>query len=172
MNHYDFREGLRYSDDVINAVRYGYQYRKESEQPEPSFSRNCLLETSEILLWLGQNVINGIAFDLFKEITTKLYQLFIKEDSPLAKYIDPLFVEERELKKFYDYVKEFNQHSMAVTEKQFEYIKDEVRADYYGKEVAKIINQENRLPTHEEYLRIFREAESHADSVLSPKLKV
>ena len=48
----DFREGLRYSDNVKNAVRYGYQYRKESEVPESSAIHNCILETSEILLWL------------------------------------------------------------------------------------------------------------------------
>lgn len=167
MSSFDFLEGLQYSNDVYYAVRYGYQYRKEAEAPESTYSHNFILGTSEILLWLGQNVINGVTFDILKKLAIRLYDFLKKDGSPLAN-IDPILLEERELETFYRYVKEFNEHSMFVTEKQFQYIKDEVRADYYGKEVAKIMSQENRLPTHEEYVRIVREAEEHAETVMNP----
>jgi len=32
IEEYGFNDGLQYSDEVLNAVRYGYQYRLEAEK--------------------------------------------------------------------------------------------------------------------------------------------
>lgn len=57
---------VEYSDTVKYAVRYGYNYRIEAEQKHNSYSHACLPDTSAILLWLGQKVIDGVIWDLFK----------------------------------------------------------------------------------------------------------
>lgn len=162
----EFQEGLLYSDDVQNAVRYGYQYRKEAEEHESGSAHACLSNAPEILLWLGQKVVEGLAWDLFKELAKKIYRHFSLSDRPLLKGWDSLLTEERELQKFYSYVKEFNEQRMSVTEQQFKYIREEIIADYYGKECGKIYKEKKRIPTIEEYMRINREAISYADKIM------
>lgn len=168
-----FREGLQYSDEVINAVRYGYEYRKESEKysdPQDGWHvHHCLPDPSGVLLWLAKKVLDGLIFDAFKGVCKKLYQQLTNSETPLSKQVNNLLTDEHELQQFYDYVKEFNEGCMAVTEKQFKYIRDEIRADYYAKEVSKIMDSEGRLPTHEEYLRIFKEENEYADSLMKLK---
>lgn len=64
MNQFEeFKEDILYSEEVKNAVRYGYQYRKEAEKHEAHksvYSNACLSEAPNILLWLGKLVIDGI----------------------------------------------------------------------------------------------------------------
>ena len=115
----EFKEGSQYSDEVRNAVRYGYQYRIEAEKPESRFVHHCLLETSQVLLWLGQKIIDGLVFDAFKAIAKKLFEYLIQKGAPLEKDANNLLTDERELQMFYKYVKEFNEHTMSVTENQF-----------------------------------------------------
>lgn len=55
---------------------------------------------------------------------------------------------------------------MAVTEKQFKYIREEIVADYVGKESEKIYKKKKRLPTVQEYMEIHKKAKVHADSLL------
>ena len=164
----EFKEGLHYSDEVRNAVRYGYQYRKEAESLENSTVHHCLPEPSQILLWLAKMIISGIAWDGIKVIAKNAYTTFINSKNPLSAELNNILTEECELQKFYEYVKEFNEHSMVLTEKQFKHIRDEIWADYLGKEVSKIIEQENRLPTHEEYIRIYHEVQAHTDRLMKP----
>ena len=72
---------VEYSDTVKYAVRYGYNYRIEAEQKHNSYSHACLPDTSAILLWLGQKVIDGVIWDLFKVAAKKLYEKFVKSNS-------------------------------------------------------------------------------------------
>lgn len=168
-----FREGLQYSDEVINAVRYGYEYRKEAEihaDPKDGYHvQHCLPDPSAILLWLGQKVLDGLVFDVFKDICKRLYQQLTNSEKSIPKLIRSLLTDEQELERFYNYVKEFNECGMAITEKQLSYIKDEIRADYTSKEVSKIFLEEKRLPMHEEYMRIYTEAEAYADKLMRPR---
>lgn len=168
-----FIEGLLYSDEVINAVRYGYEYRKEADKyTDPHIGphvHHCLPDPSPILLWLAKKVLDGLIFDAFKGICKKLYQQLTNTKAPLSKQINSLLTNEHELEQFYVYVKEFNDGCIAVTEKQFKYIRDEIRADYYAKEVSRIMDSEGRFPTHEEYLRIFKEENEYADSLMTLK---
>ena len=55
---------------------------------------------------------------------------------------------------------------MTVTEEQFTYIREEIIADFLEKECGKIYEQEHRLPTIQEYMRIYREALVHADKLM------
>ena len=170
----NFREDLQYSDEVINAVRYGYEYRKESEKyADPNngwYVHHCLPDPTSILLWLAKNIFDGLVFDAFKEICKNLYYQLSKSKTPLSKIVNSLLTDEHEMEQFYVYVKEFNEGCMDVTEKQFKYIRDEIRADYCGKESQKIFDQYKRLPTIEEYMRINREADAYADSLMKMKL--
>lgn len=168
-----YREGLQYSDEVINAVRYGYEYRKESEKyadPQDGWHvQHCLPDPSSILLWLASKVFDGLVFEVFKEICKKLYQKLIKSETPLSKLVCSILTDEHEMEQFYVYVKEFNDGCIDVTEKQFKYIRDEIRADYCGKESQKIYDQFKRFPTTEEYMRINRDADVYADSLMKLK---
>ena len=51
MTEYQYIEGSHYSDDVLNAVRYGYQYRLEAEmycQNESIHFHHRLLDASDL----------------------------------------------------------------------------------------------------------------------------
>lgn len=63
----EFQEGLKYSDDVHNAVRYGYGYRKESEIHESGSLHASLNQVPEVLLWLAKLIIDGLTFDAIKK---------------------------------------------------------------------------------------------------------
>ena len=165
----EFKEGLHYSDEVRNAVRYGYQYRKEAEKLVSSSVHYCVPEPSQILPWLGQCIIGGVVWDEIKVLAKNAYTTFVNSKKPLSAELNSILTEERELQQFYKYVKDFNEQSMNLTETQFKQIREEIWADYLGKEVSKIIEQEKRLPTHEEYIRIFHEVQTHADRLMKPK---
>ena len=165
----EFKEGLQYSDEVRNAVRYGYQYRIEAEKPESSFIHHCLPEAPQILFWLAQCIIGGIVWDVIKLIAKNAYTASINSKKPLSAALNNILTDEHELQKFFEYVKDFNEHSMALTEKQFKRIREEILADHHAKEVTRIIEQEKRMPTHEDYLRIFHEGQAHADRLMKPK---
>ena len=164
----EFKEGLHYSDEVKNAVRYGYQYRKEAEKLESSFVHHCLPDPSQILLWLGQCIIGGVVWDEIKVLAKNAYTMFVNSKKPISAELNSILTEEHELQQFYKYVKEFNEQNMNLTETQFNYIREEIWVDYLGKEVSKIIEQEKRLPIHEEYIRIFHEAQAHVDRLMKP----
>ena len=72
-------EGLFYPDEVKHAVRYGYQYRVESEQQsqkEGSHFNRRIGDTPEIILWLASLVFDGVAWDVLKLIAETIIQGF------------------------------------------------------------------------------------------------
>lgn len=162
----EYQKGLKYSDDVINAVRYGYRYRKEAETNEDVSLHASLNEESEILLWLAGIIIDGIAFETIKIAVKGIANGISKSGKTLDGKIALIFTEEKCLKEFYDDVVEFNEQRMAVTEKQFSYIREEIVADFVGKETKKIFKKKKRLPTVQEYIEIYKNAKAHADALL------
>ena len=72
-------EGQKYSDKVRNAVRYGYQYRKYAEQYEDESSHACLGEAPDVLLWLANLIITGVAWDVIKATVKVLYRAFMQK---------------------------------------------------------------------------------------------
>jgi hypothetical protein len=161
-----YQEGLHYSEDIRNAVLFGYLYRKEAEKQREVLVHCSLGDVPEVLQWLTSLIVSGLAWDILKTIAKKLYRGLIKEGTPLDEVTKSILSDEEELEKFYRDVCEFNKQCMSVTEKQFKYIKEEIMADVYGEEAQKIFDREKRLPNHQEYLEMYRKALNKAEELL------
>ena len=162
-----YQEGLQYSEDIRNTVLFGYLYRKEAEKQREVLVHFSLGEVPEVLQWLASVVISGFVWDIIKAIAKKLYRRLTKEGALLDEVTKLVLSDEKELEKFYKDVKEFNEHCMSLTEKQFLYIRDEIIADHVGKMSGEIFRQTNHLPTSDDYMRIKKEASELADRVLN-----
>jgi hypothetical protein len=166
----DFQEGLQYSDEVINAIRYGYQYRKKIEDKEGDNALHYYLPiNSQVVLWLGKLILDGLVWDAIKTLAKYLYNKLLMSDTPLDNLSKALLTEEAELERFYTYLKEYQEHSMSITKQQFEYIREEICADYFAKESLKIFENEQRFPTHQEILDLHIRATKFADDILGRK---
>ena len=82
-----------------------------------------------------------------------------------------LLTNDTDFRTFYEYIVEYKEHRMTVSDKEIKYIVEEIVADYSGKEAAKIMSKEGRFPTDEENRRILREAYKAAEAVLSDRIK-
>ena len=169
-DYMEYQEGLEYSERVRNAVRYGYQYRKEAEENKNSNIKYCLGDPSEILYWIAQMIIGGLSWDLLKKAVKKTYEWIRKRGSSIDPESNKLLTEETQLRTFYVYVKEFDEHIMSVDEKTLKCIKEEIIANCAGENIGGIISKENRIPDVEEYVRIFRETLAYADGLLDNEL--
>ena len=160
----EYQKGLHYSDEVIASVRYGYMYRKDAE--EQLSVHACIDIEPEILHWLADLIIDGVVWDMIKSAAKQLYMRFSNEETLLDKYTKSVLSEENELELFYQHVREYNNHCMALTDKQFNYIREEIMADVFGEEAQKIFDREQRQPNHQEYLEMYRKAIKKADDLL------
>lgn len=163
-----YREGQIYTDEIKNAVRYGYMYRKEAESNVSSHA--CLVDASDILLWLASAIAGGFVWDVVKSLKNRILRKCRKSDFFQDEILRSVLTDEKEFSLFYKYIKEYNNRCMEVTEKQFRYIREEIIADYYGKESARIVQDNHRLPTTEDYMRINREANTYADMIMRPTI--
>lgn len=158
----------QYSKDVKWTVRYGYQYRKEAEKYAERGVQlhNSLIDASSILLWLGQLVLSGITYDVIKQYAKSLWEKLTSMKVVIPEDVDKVLLDEDELRKFVIYVSEFHGKSLKTTEKQTQYIREEIIADYVGESAGEIWAKEKRAPNHEEWVRINREANKFADELL------
>ena len=163
--------GQKYSDKVRNAVRYGYLYRKEAEKHENGSSHACLGETSDVLLWLANLIVGGMLWDGIKAIAKKLYSELKRRGSKCDEVTEVTLKKEVNLKVFYEMVVEFNEHRLTISEEQLKYMREEIIVDYCGNEIGKILGKEKRLPTIDEYKRIYSEAILYADELLKRREK-
>ena len=124
-------------------------------------------DVPEVLQWLASVIISGFVWDIIKAKAKKLYRRLTKDGATLDEVTKSILSDEKELEKFYKDVKEFNEHCMSLTEKQFLYIRDEIIADHVGKMSSEIFRQTNHLPTTDDYMRINKEATEFADCVLN-----
>lgn len=169
----DYIESEPYSSAAYDAVRYGYQYRKEAERYANSVGgklHHCLPEPSAVLVFLAKAIIGGIAYDLFKAFAKKIWieiknHKSIKED----KEVCDLFSSEESLEQFYLHITEFHNKEMNITSLQEKYIKEEVIADYYGEKTDIIFQQTNRFPTTQDNIVISQEAYQRAESIIVRK---
>ena len=158
------------SEETRNAVLFGYIYRKGAEQQDDRYRTNfCISEISQILLWLGHLILENIAWEAIKSTAKALYFQQAEERELLSKMEEAILSDEKELKEFYQDIKDFNERRMALTEKQFQYIREEIEADVVGEELGKIYSQEDRLPTIQEIIVANRKAKQKADSLLGFK---
>lgn len=130
-------------DNVKWAVRYGYQYRKEAVllagQKDGSLNF-CLPNAGEVLLWIGGAVLSGITWDLLKLGVKKLFTALQNEGryESLDKETKEVLSEEEKLYEFYEYVEEYKQGFVNISEEEYEYIESEMRADFESEEIAKL----------------------------------
>lgn len=160
-----YHEGQTYTDEIKNSVRYGYMYRKEAESNVSPHA--SLADASDVLLWLASAIASGYVWDVVKSLKNRILRKCRKSDFFQDGLLRSVLTDEKEFTLFYNYIKEYNNRCMAITEKQFKFIREEIIADYYGKEADKILHEHHRLPTTEDYMRINREANAHADMVMS-----
>ena len=146
------------------AVRYGYLYRKKAEKND-NFHYS-LAGASKVLLWLGELVVGGIAYDVIKKYVKALWDKLMTMKVEIPEDVEAVLIEEDELKKFVKFVNEFSSKELSATDKQLKYIREEIIADYAGETAGEIWSEKKRLPTHEEWVAIYRDANNFADDLL------
>ena len=161
-------ENAHYLYEVKNAVRYGYQYRMEAEEHA---ERNAKLyyslpEATTILYWLANLVITGVAYDLIKKYAKALWEKLMTMKVEIPDDVKLVLIEEDELKRFVRYVNEFASKELSATDKQVKYIREEIIAEYVGETAGEIWAAKKRVPTHEEWVTIYRDANKFADDLL------
>lgn len=159
-----YREGLQYSEEVKNAVRYGYLYRKESENNLHIHA--CIGNTPDILLWLANVIIGGFAWDVIKSASKKLYRKLKNHGSNLDKNTEQVLQDETHLYEFIIFIRKFYERHMSLNDEQLKYIKEEIEADYVGKKLGGIISKEKREATTQEIVEVYEEARKVADNML------
>ena len=170
---YEYTDNLHYPDEVLNAVRYGYQYRLEAEEVSEEDQTSIhyrLGDASDVVFWLANLIINGIAWDSFKLVVKKVVEQCRIEKRKLPQDAEKILNSQDEYWRLYEYVKEYRDGQMSISDKQSNYIWEEIVADYSAKESSKIISTEGRFPTMEESRRINSEAIKAADIVLSGRI--
>ena len=130
-------------DNVKWAVRYGYQYRKQAvlhANNKDTSSHYCLHSASEVLLWIGGAVLSGITWDLLKLGVKKLFAVIQSEGryESLDKETKEVISDEGKLYEFYEYVEEYQQGFVNISEEEYKYIESEMRADFESEEIAKL----------------------------------
>lgn len=163
----DYKEDIHYSDEVRNAVRYGYLYRKKVEKDGNGNCHACLGDSPEVLLWIANAVLGGVVYDVIKSGVKKLYQRIIDGKKQIDKPTEAILTDESELEVFCTYVMEFHEHRITANRKQIKYIREEIIADYVGNEVSSIFEKEKRTPTLEENKVIIRRALMLADELIN-----
>ena len=83
--------------------------------------------------------------------------------------VNKVLLDEDELRRFVKYVDEFDKKELSTTDKERNYIREEIIADYMGKEADAIQELYHRMPTQDEYRIIIRGAYEHADKLLKGK---
>ena len=164
ISYQKYQKGQEYTDEIKNSVRYGYMYRREAEKNLSSHA--CLGDTHDILLWLATAIASGFVWDVVKSLGNRMLRKCRRNNFFQDLFLKSVLTDEKEFKLFYDYVKEYNNNCMSITEEQFKYVREEIIADYYGKKSEIIMMSENRLPTTEEYMKINREANAYADTIM------
>ena len=167
--NYTDRIDWRYSKDVKNAVRYGYQYRAASEHSFTCFL--CILpQLPGVFNWWASAIFSGMAYDAFKALVKRTKDSLRKNRKKLHPLTKNFFKDPEKVRQFYDYVKDYRDRTMNVTEEQVARIREGVITDYITKETEKIYNSKGRFPTEEESRRIIEEAYEAADLVLAGRI--
>ena len=126
------------------AVRYGYQYRKiakEQVSNENGRLHYCLSDPSQILEWLAGAILSGITWDIIKKGVKKLCNLIasqIKLKDAQEKEAYEVLSDEKKLQEFYEYIIEYQEGFINISEKEYKYIEEEMMADFFAEEMSKV----------------------------------
>ena len=163
-------------ENAMYAVRYGYQYRKQAilklghRDIKLHF---CLPPVNEILVWIGKAVLSGIAYDVLKmgvkrlwsKIKAKEIQVdYDKETEVILNNDDSLF-------EFYEYVEEYKNGFVHLTDDEFKYIYEEMIADFSSEEMCKLYTGDFIRLSKEGRIEIIKEANKRARERISKTVK-
>ena len=166
---YKDQKNKRYSQEAKNAVRYGYQYRAAAKKYTTHFI--CWLpELPGVFCWLAERVFDEIAFDFFKGLVADTYAHLKRHRKKIEPSSKRFFTDPEEIRRFYDYVKEFKEKKMNLEGKDRTIIAEGIIADYTKKAAEKIYDSMGRFPTTEEYERIQRDAHQAVEAILSDRV--
>lgn len=172
MPNLEYIENLSYSAEVQEAVRYGFQYRKTSEELAKSDNYRlnfCLPNPSDILLFLAEAIIGGVTYDVIKSVALKTWKKLKDRISKNETETSNILTNEDALVEFYTYIKEFHEKQMNITEQQEKYIKEEVIADYCSEQTSIIFEKHNRLASVKEHIAIHKDAYRKAEYIIIRK---
>ena len=102
----EYKEGIQYSEDIQNAVRYGYLYRKEAEKNKSAHA--CLDGEYTILYWIAGAIVSGITWDVIKAAAKTIYKKLTQKGTAINKVTETILSDEEQLKDFYQCVIEYN----------------------------------------------------------------
>lgn len=149
-------------NNIKLAIRYGYLYRKNAQtQCEESSKINyCLPDVSEILIWLGYQILSGITWDTIKYIGKSIYNKYKNNNiiKDIDKETENILSDEEELYKFCEYIKEFENGLTNISEEEYKYIEEEMMADFCSEMETEIYTKEKRMVTIEERIQIRKTA--------------
>lgn len=149
-------------DKVKLAVRYGYSYRKiaQAQFNKTSKINYCIPEASDILIELGSLILSGVAWDSIKAIAKSIYSNYKKSNKTkkIDKETEFVLVNEKELYKFNEYIKEFENGLSNISEEEYKYIEEEMMADFCSEMLSEIYIKEKRIATIEETIQITKTA--------------
>lgn len=96
----------------------------------------------------------------------KTYKKLKEKNQSVDKDTEKVLTDESELKVFHEYLIEFSEHRMSISEQQKKHIKEEILADYGARKETEIMENYGRPATIEESKIIFKEAFSFANRLL------
>lgn len=147
-------------DDVKLAIRYGYSYRKiaQTQYDKTSKLNYCLPEASDILIWLGAQILSGITWDSIKAIAKSIYNIYknCNNSEDIDKETEYILSDEKELYKFSEYIKEYKNGFTNIPENEYKYIEEEMMADFCSEMETEIYTKEKRMATIEERIQIIK----------------
>lgn len=166
-NNVEYKENLIYSKEARNAVRYGFQYRKDAESIESQRIHYYLFEPSKILIFIAEAILGGITYDLLKLIVKRTWdKIKEKKSNKEDKQVLDILTNEESLGEFFVCIREFQEKKMSITESQEIYIKEEFVADYYAE---KLVNHnEQRLSKREKRI-VIKEGIKEANEIIVRK---
>lgn len=112
---FEFNDGLQYSDEVLNAVRYGYQYRLEAEkycQEKKIHVNHCLEDAPALLCWIVKLIIDGVAWDSLKKTARSVVEHFQREKRTIPPMVNEILTDQQSFQQLYEYIKEFKEGKM------------------------------------------------------------
>lgn len=164
-------DSLKY---VKMAIRYGYSYRKIAEKLSDKSNGSlhfCLPDVNELLLKLGEFVLSGIAWDGIRFVAKKIYDRNLESiKHSNDENVILVFTDEKELSNFYNYLKEFQDGFSNIDDAEYEYIEEEMMADFCAEMETEIVMREKRPITIEERIQIYKVARLKIQSLVKRKI--
>lgn len=170
--HYKISEE-EYNEIIEKAqktIRYGYYYRKESENSLDI--HYDLLSPTNYLEWIAAAVLAGISYDLVKYLAIRIYN-YIKDNLTSNEKLDSRIIDilndETRFQEFIKYLQEYKDGLATLEEDKKKYIKEEILADFMGNKAAELYQKEKRVPNAQDILSFLKEGKEKDICSIKPQ---